>query len=56
MFVLPLAPCTLAKVSFPRALSGRDAADSSLGAKGSYLGWKGPHSTAQQFVRMLLWL
>lgn len=24
--------------------------------KGSHLGWNGPHSTAQQFVRILLWL
>lgn len=37
-------------------LAERDAIPDAAEVEGSYLGWNGPHSTAQQFVRILLWL
>lgn len=57
MFVLTQSPLNCGKSVLSEApLTEQDAIPIAVEVNGSYLGWNGPHSTAQQFVRILLWL
>lgn len=57
VFVLTQSPLICDKSVLSKAPpTEQDAIPNAMEVKSSYLGWNGPHSTAQQFVRILLWL